>query len=82
MTQPELETVFLTAEKLYREIDDLVNNSDLTYFEATIQVCDEKNIDFEDIKKLKLVAPILYSKLYEEAMVNRMLKSVESILPI
>jgi len=67
MTKEELESLFLTAEKLYKEIDELVWMEDITYLEATMKICEEKQIDVEDIKKLKLVSPILYSKLHSEA---------------
>ena len=81
MTKEELSSLFLTAEKLYKEIDELVWMEDITYLEATMKVCEEKQIDVEDIKKLKLVSPILYSKLHSEAASQGQLKP-SATLPI
>lgn len=77
----DLPDIFLTAEKLYKEIDELVWEEDISYIEATTRVCESKNIDLEDIKKLKLVAPILFDKIRTEALHQGMLKP-ESSLPV
>lgn len=79
-TRSELESKFLNSEKLFNEIDDLVWDEDISYLDATIKILDQKQIDIESIQKLKLVAPNLYSKLYEEARDGGYLKK-ESSLP-
>ena len=80
MTKEELGALFLTAEKLYKKIDEMVWMEDITYFEATIRVCEENQIDVEDIKKLKLVSPILYSKLHSEASLQGQLKPFATLV--
>ncbi len=59
--------MFLNDEKFYVKIDDLVWKDDITYMEATMLICDELGIDPEDLLKLKLITPILKSKLELEA---------------
>ena len=80
-TLEELTSKFLTSEKLYKEIDDLVWEEDISYLDATVRILDEKQIDFESITKLDLVSPMLYSKLYEEASTEGFLKK-EAVLPL
>lgn len=71
----ELESMFLTAEKMYSAIDELVKSTGCTYIEATIKVCEDKKIDYYDIKKLKLLSPLLYSKIRMEAIESGQVKS-------
>jgi len=80
-TKAELESMFLTAEKLFAAIDQVVTKTGVTYVEATLIVCEDKQIDYEDIKKLKLISPILYGKLRTEGMESGQLKQ-ESTLPV
>lgn len=80
-SREELEAMFLTPEKFYKEVDSLVWRDDISYMEAIMQVCDAKEIDPEDIVRLKLVSPILKSRLQEEATESGQLKS-ESKLPL
>lgn len=79
-TNGDLSSMFLTAEKFYFEVNKLVEKEGMTYFDATIKVCENKNIEYEDVKKLKLIAPILYGKLYKEATENKMLKATDTPL--
>lgn len=80
-TKAELESMFLTAEKLYAAINLVVQTKGMSYVEATLVICEEKQIDYEDIKKLKLISPILYDKLRTEGVESGQLKQ-ESTLPI
>jgi len=80
-TKEELEERFLTAEKFYKEINELVWKDDISYLESTMIICDKKEIDPEDLVKLKLISPILKMKLREEATDNGLLKP-ESKLPL
>lgn len=75
------DTPFLTADKFYKMIDDLVWEEDISYIEATISICTLLLIDPEDINKLKLVSPILKVKLHTDGMNEGMLRR-EAQLPI
>ena len=80
-TKADLESLFLTSEKFYKEINEIVWKDDIGYMEATMQVCDIKEIDPEDLVKLKLISPILKQKLYEESVELGLMKP-EARLPI
>lgn len=80
-TRAELEAMFLTPEKFYMEIDALVWKEDISYIEATMRVCDEKEIDIEDLVKLKLICQNLRDMLYEDGVELGCLRK-ESKLPI
>lgn len=80
-TKADLESIFLTSEKFYKEINEIVWKEDISYMEATMQVCDNKEIDPEDLVKLKLISPILKQKLFEESVENGLMKA-EARLPI
>lgn len=77
----QLESQFLTAEKFYREVNEIVWKDDVEYLEAIMAVCDNKSIDPEDLVRLKLISPILKSKLEEEGIAGGLLKP-SSKLPI
>ena len=81
MTRADLESMFLDGEKLYKMIDELVWKDDISYLDATMTSCDELGIDPEDLVRLKLVSPILKSKLEEEAQDSGLLKP-QARLPI
>lgn len=80
-TKADLEAMFLTSEKFYKEVDALVWSDDIPYLDAIMQVCDSKDIDPEDLIKLKLISPILKVKLETEGIENGSLK-IGSKLPI
>jgi len=77
----ELESLFLTAEKFYVYVNNVVVSDDISYIDAVMQVCDTNGIDPEELVKNKLISPLLRSKLHIEAMENGMLKP-ESTLPM
>jgi hypothetical protein len=78
----ELDTsIFLTGEKVWEAVDNLVYEEDLTYIEATIKFCEQNNIDLEDVKKLKLIIPKLQEKIQTEGTAAGYLKPI-SQLPI
>lgn len=67
--------LFLTAEKFYKEVDDVVWKDDIGYMEAVMIVCDVKGIDPEDLVKLKLISPLLMTHLHKEACENGQIKN-------
>ena len=70
----ELESKFLNSEKFYKAVNELVWNDDIDYIDAIMIICDEKEIDPEDLVKRKLIAPILKSKLKDECFEKGILK--------
>jgi len=70
----DLSSQFLTSEKFYKEVNELVWKDDVTYMEAIMLVCDNKEIDPEDLVKNKLISPLLKSKLQEESTELGLLK--------
>ncbi len=77
----EESTPFLTQDKFWKLVDEKVWELDISYLEATLLVCTEKNIDPEDLGKLKLVNPMLKDRLKLDGMAEGYLKR-ESRLPI
>jgi hypothetical protein len=80
-TKEELIALFLNAEKLFIEVDDLVWKDDIQYIDSLMLICDEKGINPEDLVRLDLISPKLKMFLQEEAEENGILKR-ESRLPI
>jgi hypothetical protein len=70
----ELESKFLNSEKFYRAVNNLVWQDDIDYIDAIMIICDEKDIDPEDLIKRKLIAPILKSRLQDECIEKGILK--------
>lgn len=81
LIRSELEAIFLTPEKLFYEINELVWMEDISYIEATVRICDEKSIDFSDLTKYNLMSPNLFDEIRKEAMNNGSIPK-ESMLPI
>ena len=75
----ELESMFLTSDKFYIEVNELVWEDDITYMEAIMLVCDAKEIDPEDLVKLKLISPLLKQKLQDEAIEVGLLKTTSKL---
>ena len=76
-----LASQFLTSDKFYKEVNEVVWDDDITYMEAIMIMCDKKEIDPEDLVKNKLISPLLKSKLQEESTMLGLLKP-EARLPI
>lgn len=81
METSKIEEMFLSADKFFHIVDELVWRDDISYIEATIKTCSELKIDIEDINKLKLVNPILKDHLKMDATNDGYLKK-EAQLPI
>lgn len=64
----------LTPEKFWTAVNELVWKEDITYMEAVMLTCDSTDTDPEDLTRLKLISPLLKSKLEEEAIANGNLK--------
>ena len=72
-------SVFLTSEKFFTVINEKVWKEDIPYLEATMAVCDEMEINPEDLIKLKLITPMLKCKLQEEGIAAGLLKTPTTI---
>lgn len=73
--------MFLDSKKFFKAVDDVVWDRDMTYLEGIMVVCDEKNIDPDELVRLKLISPLLKSLLQEEGELTGQLKPSAS-LPI
>ena len=80
MNKEELESLFLNAEKFFVEVEDLVYMDDIPYLDAIMMVCDTKDIDPEELVRLKLISPLLKQHLQEEVTLAGQLKP-DSTLP-
>lgn len=77
----ELKNMFLDSEKLFKEVDDLVWKEDIQYIDALMLICDEKNINPDDLVRLELISPALESHLMTEGVLSGTLKQ-SAILPV
>ncbi len=68
----------ITKEQLRFEVEKLVYGDGMTYTEAIIEICEQKEIDPEDMAKL--VKGPLKSKLQVEAMDRNIIKRTTSTL--
>ena len=57
---------FLTKTKFSKLVEAVVINKSLSYMEAILHLCDENDIDPEDVRKF--ISPIIKDKLEAEAM--------------
>jgi uncharacterized protein YdhG (YjbR/CyaY superfamily) len=67
----------LTKEQLSARVERLVNEDHITYLEAIIQICDETEIDPDDMAAL--VVGSLKDKLEAEAQRNNILPKPSSL---
>lgn len=61
-----LENNFLTKSNFSKLIENTVKETKLSYMDAIIEVCDDKDIDLEDVRKY--ISPVIKEKLEAEAM--------------
>ena len=76
-----IDEVFLTADKFFHVVEEMVWMDNISYIEATLQACNNFMIDPEDIHKLKLINPVLKDRLKMDAIEEGFLKR-EAQLPI
>lgn len=67
----------LTKQKLIEMVETLVISENMTYMEAILHICEEREIDPLDIGKL--VSPHLKEKIEVEAMSKNMIPQVNSL---
>lgn len=67
----------LTKQKLIEMVETLVISENMTYMEAILHICEEREIDPLDIGKL--VSPHLKEKIEVEAMNKNMIPQVNSL---
>ena len=64
----------LTLPELITQVDFLVKNDRMTYTEAIVEICEQKELEPEDVAKLIKKGP-LKNKLEVEAMKRNIVKS-------
>lgn len=62
----EEESVILTKNKFTKMVEDTVRLKRLSYMDAIVHLCEENNIEIEDVKKF--VSPVIKNKVEAEAM--------------
>jgi hypothetical protein len=67
----------LTKQSLATIIEKLVIDEKMTYMEAVLHYCEEKQIDPLDIGKL--ISPVIKSKIEAEAMTRNLLPKTNSL---
>lgn len=60
------EKQFLTKQKFAKLIEEVVQKRNVSYMDAVINVCDDHNVDLEDVRKF--ITPIIKDKIQAEAM--------------
>lgn len=60
------EKQFLTKQKFTKLIEDVVQRLNMTYMDAVINVCNDHDVDLEDVRKF--ITPIIKDKIQAEAM--------------
>lgn len=60
------EKQFLTKQRFTKLIEDVVQRLNVSYMDAVINVCDDHDVDLEDVRKF--ITPIIKDKIQAEAM--------------
>lgn len=60
------EKQFLTKQKFTKLIEEVVQKQSVTYMDAVINVCQDNDVDLEDVRKF--ITPIIKDKIQAEAM--------------
>ncbi len=77
-----MDDLFLTAEKLYVMIDNLVWQDDISYIDATLAILEKIDMEYDDLVKYKLITPMLYEHLNDEGMSLGLLVNKKTSLPL
>jgi hypothetical protein len=72
-----IESHFLNKSKFTKLIEGTVSDLRLSYMDAVLHLCEENNIEPEDVSKF--ISPIIKSKLEAEAMNLNFLPKTNSI---
>jgi hypothetical protein len=60
------EKQFLTKQRFTKLIEDVVQRLNVSYMDAVINVCNDHDVDLEDVRKF--ITPIIKDKIQAEAM--------------
>jgi len=75
-----IEDSILTKKKFAMLVEDNVSNLSLSYMEAILMVCTDREIDPIDIKKL--ISPVIKDKLEAECVELRLIEGSTGQLPV
>ena len=73
----ESKTVCLSKKRFTRMIEDVVKEKRLTYIDAVVHLCEDNNIEFEDVKKY--IDTAVKQKIEVEAMDLNFLDKTNSL---
>lgn len=60
-----MEKLFLNKESFSREVEEFVHEHDVSYMDAIVAICEDKDIEVESIRKH--INPVIKNKLEAEA---------------
>ena len=69
-----------SSKEFTKEIEKLATTSDMTYIDAIVQYCQDKDLDIESVSGL--ISPILKEKLQYEAENLNMIPKTTTKLPL
>lgn len=69
-----------SSKEFTKEIEKLTTTSDMTYIDAIVQYCQDKDLDIESVSGL--ISPILKEKLQYEAENLNMIPKTTTKLPL
>lgn len=69
-----------SSKEFTKEIEKLATTSDITYIDAIVQYCQDKDLDIESVSGL--ISPILKEKLQYEAENLNMIPKTTTKLPL
>ena len=75
-----IEDSILTKKKFTALVEEHVLNLQLTYMDAILKVCEDRELDPSDIAKL--VSPVIKDKLEAECIELRLLEGTTNQLPV
>jgi hypothetical protein len=75
-----IEDSILTKKKFAMLVEENVSKYNLTYMDAILKVCDDRELDPADISKL--VSPVIKDKLEAECIELRLIEGTTNQLPV
>lgn len=75
-----IEDSILTKKKFAMLVEENVAKHNLTYMDAILKVCDDRELDPADISKL--VSPVIKDKLEAECIELRLIEGTTGQLPV
>lgn len=75
-----IEETILTKKKFAMMVEDHVMNLKISYMDAILQICEDRELDPADVGKL--VSPVIKDKLEAECIELRLIEGTSAQLPV